>query len=227
VQAITDHGDGSYGAQIISSTKIHPVIVSAVVISVMPQVSGSATLSQTLGAPAFLTLSLTPSTVPANGIATTIASAAVFDAGGHSLARQPVALFSSDAAVGIGGVSDRGDGSYVATLRSSRTPHAVTVTATDSGASPAVSGSATLTEIGAPAPPRPCRVPGLLHLSRARALRALRAARCSQIAVHFHGARGVVLRQSIPPGTIITSRTGLRLALGTMPQRRKAGAGRG
>jgi adhesin/invasin len=227
VQAITDRGDGSYGAQIISSTKIHPVIVTAVVISVMPQVSGSATLSQTLGAPALITLSLTPSTVPADGMATTTATAAVFDAGGHALARQPVALFSSDAAVGIGAVSDRGDGSYLATVRSSRTPHAVTVTAIDSGVSPTISGSATLTEIGALAPPGPCRVPRLLRLSRARALRALRGARCSQIAVHFHGARGVVLRQSIPPATIVTSRTGLTLALGAMPQRRKAGTGRG
>jgi hypothetical protein len=218
VRAIIDNGNGSYRAQIVSSTTVHVVTVTATVISAMPPVSGSATLTQTLGAPAVVTLSLTPSSVPANGTATATATATVSDAAGHPLAREPLALSSSDPGVRIGPVTDRGDGGYLATMTSSTTAHPVTITATDAGASPSISSSATLTQTASalPPPPATCRLPNLLRKTKAQALQALHKARCSGVVVRFLGAHGVVLSQTIPPATVIRSKTKLSLRLGRM-----------
>jgi hypothetical protein len=217
VRAISDNGNGSYHAQIVSSTTVHAVTVTATVISAMPPVSGSATLTQTLGAPAVVTLSLTPSSVPANGTATATATATVSDAAGHPLARQPLTLSSSDPDVRIGAVTDRGDGGYLATVRSSTTAHPVTITATDAGASPSISSSATLTQTASALAPPParCRLPNLLRKTKAQALKALHKARCTEVVVRFLG-HGVVLSQTIRPATVISSKTKLSLRLGRM-----------
>jgi hypothetical protein len=216
VQAIIDDGDGSYSTQIVSSTTVHAVTVTATVISAMPQVAGSATLTQTLGAPALVTVSLTPSSVPANGRAMATATATVSDAAGHPLAGQPLTFSSSDPGVHVGAVTDRGDGSYLATVTSSTSAGVVTITATDRATSPFVSASAELAQTAsAPSsPPATCRMPNLLHKTRARALHALHRARCTEVVVHFLGSRGVVLSQTIRPATVVRSATELSLRLG-------------
>ena len=91
--------------------------------------------------PPTITLSLNPSTIPANGVATSVATATVLDNNGNPLTGETV-TFSTSGDVGISEVTPHPDGTYTVTLTASTTLGEETITATDSG----VSASAILVE---------------------------------------------------------------------------------
>ncbi len=96
-----------------------------------------------------VSLSLAPSTITADGVATTIATAAVTD-NGAPVTGDTVSITSADTADKVGPVTDNGDGTYTAAITSSETVGTPTITATDVSSSAQASATATLTQ----APPR-------------------------------------------------------------------------
>lgn len=101
------------------------------------------TLSWEVGEPASIDVALAPASIPANGTATSIASATVRDAGGAPVPGETVGFSSTDGGHGIGPVVDNGDGTYSALITGSTTIGQATITA----ASGAFSGQALLTQI--------------------------------------------------------------------------------
>ncbi len=97
-------------------------------------------------------LSLSPTSVLADGSATTEATAHVTDANGGPVIGDRVEFRSSDPGERIGRVTETGDGIYGATITASRTPGTVTITAVDTSVTPNVSGSTTLEQTGGSPP---------------------------------------------------------------------------
>ena len=149
----TTNANGTYTATITSSKTAHAVTITATDSSVSPSITGQATLTQTAGPPAKLVLSLSPASIAANGTSTSMATATVTDANGNAVAGNHVAFTSSDIGEKIGAVTGNANGTYTATITSSKTAHAVTITATDSSVSPSVAGKATLTQTVPPVRP--------------------------------------------------------------------------
>jgi hypothetical protein len=144
----TDNLDGTYSGTVQSTTKADGVSITATDNSVMPAVTGSATLTQTAGPAAQVTnVQVSPSTIAANGVSTATATATVSDANGNPVTRDSVS-FTDEV---VGSTTDNGNGTYSATIRSTTTVGPVTIYATDSSVSPAVSGSTTLTQTAGPA----------------------------------------------------------------------------
>ena len=104
--------------------------------------SGTATLTQTADPPATVTVALNPTSIIANGTATTTATATVKDAGGLLLSNETVKFASSDTGDKVSTTTNAGSGTYTATITSSTTVGTPTITATDG----TVSGTATLTQ---------------------------------------------------------------------------------
>jgi subtilisin family serine protease len=104
------------------------------------------TTTPPVGPPASLSLTLSPQSIPADGTSTSTATATVTDAQGHRIAGNQINFTSDDTGLHIGAASDHGDGTYTATLTSSNTPHQITVTATDTSATPSIARQATLTQ---------------------------------------------------------------------------------
>jgi adhesin/invasin len=105
--------------------------------------------AQASGTPTSMTVSLSPTTIPADGVATTIATASEFDDQSVLLPGRIVSFSSSDPHQSIGSVSDNGDGTYSAQITASTTAGPSTITATDTQA-PTVNGSAQLTQNAGP-----------------------------------------------------------------------------
>lgn len=99
-----------------------------------------------VGPPTSLQLSLDPSRIKADGVSSTLAEVQLDDASGNYVAGAPVALESSDPGVSIGGVTDLGNGRYVARITSSATPRNVTITASSGD----LHQSTQLTQLGPP-----------------------------------------------------------------------------
>ena len=140
--AVVDHGDGTYTATVTSSTVAHRVKLTAT--------DGALTATTTLGQSgpaAHVQVSLSPSSVVADGSSTSSVIATVTDAGGVQVTTDTVSFTASDPHVTVGAVTNNGDGTYSAALTSSTTAHAVVVTAHDGQ----VTGSATLTQNPGPA----------------------------------------------------------------------------
>jgi Invasin, domain 3 len=150
IGAVTDNHDGSYTATITSSTTVGSATITAADSSVS-SVSGQATLTQTAGPAASVTVSLAPASIAANGTSTSTATATVKDAAGLAIVGDHVGFSSSDSGEKIGAVTDNHNGTYTATITSSTSAHQVTITATDSSVSPSVPGQATLTQTAGPA----------------------------------------------------------------------------
>ena len=93
-----------------------------------------------------VTVSLSPSTVAADGTSTSLATATVTGSDGTPMTGQTVAFTSTDPGQTIGPVTDKGNGSYTSTITASTTPGQATITATDQSMTPALSGQAKLTE---------------------------------------------------------------------------------
>ncbi|MBV8987364.1 MAG: hypothetical protein JO372_02275 [Solirubrobacterales bacterium] len=105
------------------------------------------TAQTTWPAPRAVTVALSPPSISADGTSTSTATATVTADDNFPIVGDSLAFTSSDSAVKVGSVTNNNDGTYTATLTSSKTQGQVTVTATDSTVSPnTVTGQATLTQ---------------------------------------------------------------------------------
>ncbi len=145
----TDNGNGTYTSTITSTTHAGTATITATD-STGP--SGQASLTQTPGPAALVTVQLSPSAILANGISASTATATVTDANGNPVAGDTV-TFASDSGNPIAPVigTDDGNGTYTTTVTSTAAPGNPTITATDVSVRPNVSGQATLTQ-GGPIP---------------------------------------------------------------------------
>ncbi len=134
----TNAGNGTYTATITSSTTVGTPTITATDGSV----SGTATLTQTAGPAGTVTVALSPTSIIANGTATTTATATVKDAAGHLLPTETVTFASSDTGDKVSATTNAGSGIYTATITSSTTVGTPTITASDG----TVSGTATVTQ---------------------------------------------------------------------------------
>ncbi len=126
---------GTYCATIKSSTTIGTPTITATVTSGTTTLSANATLTQTAGPAATVTVQLGSSSIVANGTSTTTATATVTDAQGHPVSNETGVVFSSSdpnvrftpnpAAPGTT------PGTYSTTITSSTTPGNPTIVATD------------------------------------------------------------------------------------------------
>jgi len=152
VSATTNRGNGIYAATIRSSGTAHGVTVTATDRSA--NISGKATLTQTAPAPPpplpakNVSVGLSPASIVANGSSTTTATAAVTNANGAPVSNDTIVFSTNDGGNAVSAATNRGSGIYTATITSSGTAHAVTVTATDRSAN--ISGKATLTQTTRP-----------------------------------------------------------------------------
>ena len=113
--------------------------------------AGASTYAATITWPLnTLAVSLSPSSIAANGTSTSTATATV-TADANPVAGDAVTFTTNDTAEKISAVTDNQNGTYTATITSSTTAHPVTITATDSTVTPSVSGQATLTQTAGPA----------------------------------------------------------------------------
>ncbi len=144
ISAVTDHGDGTYSAQITSSTSAGTPTLTAIDTSVSPPVSGDATLTQTPGSATQVFVSLSPPSIIADASSTSTAIARVSDANGNPIAGADVAFSSTDPGERIGAVTDHGDGAYSAQITSSTAAGTPIITAEDSSVTPDIKGSAVL-----------------------------------------------------------------------------------
>lgn len=98
-----------------------------------------------------ISLSLTPTTIAADGVATTTATATVADADDDPVPGDDLVFGSSDPGQQLGPVVDNDDGTYSVVIRSSSNPGEVTITATDASTDPDLAATAALTQTVAPA----------------------------------------------------------------------------
>jgi adhesin/invasin len=155
--AVTDHRNGTYTATVTGSTAIASVTITATDSSVTPNVLGQAELAQTAPPPpppppplpaTDVSLGLSPTSIVANGSSTSTATARVTNANGGVVSNDTIAFSTNDGGNRVSATTKRGNGIYTATITSSGTAHAVTVTARDQSAG--ISGSATLTQTAVP-----------------------------------------------------------------------------
>ena len=109
-------------------------------------------------------MTLAPATLFADGRSATTATARVTDKDGVPVLEDDVRFSSTDPGQLVGPTIDNEDGTYSARIVASGAAGAATITATDLTVEPAVSGSATLTQLpvhpGGPGPvPRPGAAP--------------------------------------------------------------------
>ncbi len=153
---VVDNDDGTYSAQIVSSTQAGEAVITATDTSVAGSLSDSAELEQVAGLAARLVVTLQPALIPADGGTTSVATAKVSDAHGNPVSGDAVHFSSSDSGQRFGAVRDNGNGTYSVTLTASSTSGSMTIVAADSSVAPAVTGSALMDQTplagqGAPA----------------------------------------------------------------------------
>jgi hypothetical protein len=100
-------------------------------------------------------VTLSPVTILADGSSTSLATATVSDDGEIPVPGDEIAFASTDPGQQIGVVTDNEDGTYTATITSSTTVGAATITATDGSVTPGVVGVTTLTQLAPETPPPP------------------------------------------------------------------------
>ena len=120
IGAVTDNKNGTYTATITSSMTVGPATITATDGSVSPGESGQATLTQTAGQASSVGVALSPASIVANGTSTATATATV-TAGANPVSGDVVTFSSSDSAEKIGAVTDNKNGTYTATITSSKT----------------------------------------------------------------------------------------------------------
>jgi adhesin/invasin len=139
---------GTYVATITSTTKAGTATITATDTSVTPHVAAIATLTQTAGPATSVTVKLSPASLSVDGCsnATATATATVTDQYGNPVSGATVKITSSGTQK-VGPVTaGTTPGTYLATITSTRTAGTATITATDSSVSPAISGTAKLTQ---------------------------------------------------------------------------------
>ena len=142
--ATSEKANGAYDATLTSSTVAGTVIISATDESVAPPAAGDVTLSQTAGPAHTISLALSPTSIVANGNSFTTATSTIADAFGNPVTADNVAFASSDPGQVVENVTNSGNGTYSALIRSSTTPGQIAITATDTSAN--LSAVASLTQ---------------------------------------------------------------------------------
>lgn len=102
-----------------------------------------------------IVVSLDPSSIPADGLSTSTATATVLDANSYLLDGEEVVFTSTDPEQLIGPVTDHGDGTYTAQITASTEPGVTTIFAFDKSVEPEAFGFADLTQLALPPPPTP------------------------------------------------------------------------
>jgi large repetitive protein len=144
-QSCDTTASGSCSVSFRSSTTVGSTTIDASVAGV--PTPGQQTLVQSAGPAGAITLQLNPSTILADGLSMTTATATVTDAQSHPLAGETLRFTHSDPGVSIlGQPIDNGDGTYTVQIRGSRTVGSSTITATDGSAT----GRATLIQAAGP-----------------------------------------------------------------------------
>lgn len=98
------------------------------------------------GAASNVVLSLSPSSIVADGNSTSAATVTVTDSTNQPVTGDTVQLSSPDSGEQLSSLTDNGNGTYSGTVKSSTTVGQVTITATDVSVSPHPFGQATLTQ---------------------------------------------------------------------------------
>jgi len=96
-------------------------------------------------------VSLSPSSIVADGSSTTTATAKVTDAKGNPVSGDEIQIYTGNSAAIVGPVSETSAGTYSATITSSRKASSPRVTVEDSSVNPSVTGYQTLTQTAGPA----------------------------------------------------------------------------
>jgi hypothetical protein len=146
--SVRDNGDGTYTVAVTASTIVHQVMIT--VTETTTGISASQPLTQVAGPAHTVTVALASGVLVANGLSSTTATISVSDAEAHPIPGDAIVLSATDPGVHFSPVSDQGNGVYTATVFGSNTIGTDTIRATDISASPAPSGTATLTETRAP-----------------------------------------------------------------------------
>lgn len=134
---------GVYTATITSTTTVGTSTITAT--DKTAKISGSATLTQTVGPASTVTVTLTPSTIVADGQSKTVAAAVVTDAEGHPVPGQAVSFSSTDPGQPPSiPATQTSPGVFTATITSTTRVGTSTITATDETVK--ISGKATLTQ---------------------------------------------------------------------------------
>jgi len=140
IGAVTDHGNGTYTATITASKTVGKATITATDSSVIPAISQTATLTQT-SAPK-VTVALKSSSIVADGLAKTTATATV-TVNGVATNGENVVFKSADAGQTVSAVSATGTGKYTVTITASHTVGSAVITASVGGST----GAATLKQV--------------------------------------------------------------------------------
>lgn len=128
---VEDEGDGYYSAWLTASTTAGVSIITANVIGAVPTLSNTVDFTQSVGQVDEVRVVIAPSTILADGVSTTTATATVLDANGNPRSGDALAFSSTDSGHRFGELVDHEDGTYSVVITSSQTVGTSTVTFTD------------------------------------------------------------------------------------------------
>lgn len=126
IGAVTNNGDGTYSATITAGTKADTETITAT----DKAMTASAGLTEVPGPVAGVTLGLARSSLPSDGVSTTMATATAADAFGNARAGDSIA-FHTDGHVTFGPTVNQGGGAYTSVVTSSTVADVEHITAVD------------------------------------------------------------------------------------------------
>ena len=143
VSTTTNNHDGTYTATITSTATAGRATIKATDTTPNPDISTTATLIQVAGPAAHVLVRLSTSSILADGVSTSTATATVTDAFNNRVLVAAIGFSSSDAGIRISPVINNSNGTYTSTLTSSNNPGRATIVAAESKTG--ATGAATLT----------------------------------------------------------------------------------
>ena len=146
---VTDNQDGTYSTTLTATARAGISTITATDGAVTPSLTGTAVLRQTAAPAAVLSVTVQPTSIVADGKATSVATAAIQDANGNSVAGETV-TFRSDGGQHVGPVTDNHDGTYSAVVTATTTAGSASIVATDTATMPNLVGAATLRQVAGP-----------------------------------------------------------------------------
>jgi hypothetical protein len=151
IGTVTDNDNGTYTATLTASTTAGTSTLTATDPTAHTPLIGTATLTETAGPPAALKITLGPSQISADGHSTTHATATIVDQFGNpdGSGGDTVRFSSSDPGQRFGSVTDNHNGSYSVVITASGLVGPSSISATDSTATPNLTGLATLDQLTA------------------------------------------------------------------------------
>ena len=127
---VAGHPDGTYTATITASKTVGAATVTATDSTPATPISAQKTLTQTRGPAVNVSLLLDPSSVPANGTATSTATATIIDGYGHPATGDTVTITSADDQLITAVSAGSQPGTYIATIQATNVVRTSTITAT-------------------------------------------------------------------------------------------------